>query len=74
MGTCIRCGDRLRADLARPYCGDCYSIWIQFENPEYPEKVCHLCAKPNPSTMRKPACRNCYEKFKDVMPFPAARW
>jgi phosphatidylserine/phosphatidylglycerophosphate/cardiolipin synthase-like enzyme len=33
-GYCIRCQNRIDFDPNRPYCGDCYSIWIQFEKKE----------------------------------------
>ncbi|MCI0559210.1 MAG: phospholipase D family protein [Nitrososphaera sp.] len=70
-GVCIRCKADLKADPTHPYCKDCYGTWRQFENPEYEEKFCHLCGKPNKSTMRKPTCYDCYRAFKGIFTFSA---
>jgi hypothetical protein len=68
-GWCIRCKADLKADPTHPYCKDCYAKWKQYENADYEEKVCHLCAKPHKTTMRKPTCYDCYKQFKDVLSF-----
>jgi hypothetical protein len=59
-GYCIRCGDRIK--MGKPYCGDCYEKWAEFENHDYKERFCHTCGKDNASTMNKPLCRSCYKK------------
>ena len=64
MGYCIRCEARIPFNTDKPYCGDCYMIWSQFENPVYEENVCHSCGEFNSSTMAKPICYNCYKRVK----------
>lgn len=71
-GVCIRCRKELKADPTHPYCKDCYSIWKQYENPDYEEKFCHLCGKSNQSTIHKPTCYDCYRTFKSVLSFIGA--
>jgi hypothetical protein len=71
MGACIRCTAEIKADPTHPYCKDCYAKWKQFGNAEYEERVCHLCAKPHKTTMRKPTCYECYKQFNDVLAFTA---
>jgi len=70
-GSCIRCKVEIKADPSHPFCRDCYANWKRYENADYEEKVCHLCAKPHKTTMRKPVCFDCYKAFKDVFPFTA---
>jgi len=68
-GACIRCKAEIKADPTHPYCRDCYVKWKHFDNPDYEEKVCHLCIKPHKATMRKPVCFDCYKSFKDAFTF-----
>lgn len=63
-GYCIRCQTRIEYNPDRPYCGDCYSIWIQFENPDYQENVCHRCGEFEPTTMNKPLDYKCYTQWQ----------
>ena len=63
-GFCIRCGDSIAADAARPYCDRCYRSWNQYKNPEYEEKHCHICGEERKTTKKKPVCRTCYKKHK----------
>ncbi|HKO80657.1 MAG TPA: phospholipase D family protein [Chitinophagaceae bacterium] len=61
-GYCIRCETRIDYDPNKPYCGDCYMIWAQFQNPDYQENVCHRCGEYETTTMNKPQCYNCFSK------------
>lgn len=70
-GSCIRCKAEIKADPSHPFCRDCYGKWKHYENADYEEKVCHLCAKQHKTTMRKPVCFDCYKAFKDAFPFTA---
>ena len=63
-GYCIRCGKRIPYNIEKPYCRDCFSIWAQFENPEYEENVCHSCGEFEVTSMLKPLCYDCYKKFE----------
>ena len=63
-GTCIRCYDSIEFDLDKPMCYLCYISWDRFQNWDYPENHCHLCAKPARTTMGKPLCGSC---FNDLM-------
>jgi len=61
-GHCIRCGDDIPLNQERPLCDQHYRSWARYENPDYPEKVCHSCGKDNDSTYVKPFCRTCWRK------------
>ncbi len=60
-GHCIRCGTNLPLDPDRPLCENCYDIWSEWANPDYTEKVCHLCGCEERVTYAKPLCRRCYQ-------------
>lgn len=62
-GYCVRCYDEIKLNPKKPYCYDCFSVWEQYENPEYPEIYCHRCGEYNKSTMNKPLCYSCYKKI-----------
>lgn len=68
-GLCIRCRSEIKTDPLKPYCLDCYRAWKQLENPEFEERHCHTCGKPNKSTLLKPTCWECYRAYKDVLTF-----
>jgi hypothetical protein len=68
-GFCIRCKATIKLDPKHPLCKDCYTIWKQYENPNFEEKHCHTCGKANRSTLLKPTCYDCYRQYKDVLPF-----
>lgn len=57
---CIRCGDRLPFDQYRPLCDECYWVWSDYGNPNYPENYCHSCGKRTTTTKGKPLCASCY--------------
>jgi hypothetical protein len=59
-GYCIRCETRIKLDADRPYCGECYSIWANYSNPDYIETVCHQCGQFEKTTMAKPRCYSCF--------------
>ena len=63
-GHCIRCGTNIKMDPKHPYCLADYQIWKKFEDEDYLEKtgVCHICGKPNASSMGKPVCMVCSKK------------
>ena len=63
-GYCIRCETRIDYDPNRPYCGDCYLIWAQFENPDYQENVCHRCGQYEATSMNKPQDYKCYSEWQ----------
>lgn len=62
-GYCIRCEERIDLNPTKPYCGDCFSIWAQYENPEYVENVCHMCGEYADTTMIKPLDYDCYKQL-----------
>ena len=67
-GCCIRCGTRINMDPEHPYCLTDYQKWKKFEDETYVEKTgfCHMCCKPNASSMEKPVCIDCYKKNKKL--------
>ena len=62
-GYCIRCEKRIPFDTDKPFCWECFSIWSQFENPEYEENFCHSCGEYGTTSMVKPLCYNCFLEF-----------
>jgi phosphatidylserine/phosphatidylglycerophosphate/cardiolipin synthase-like enzyme len=60
-GYCIRCEDRIDLNPGRPYCNNCFSIWIQYENPDYVENVCHMCGEYADTSMNRPLDYDCYK-------------
>jgi hypothetical protein len=64
LGYCIRCETRIDYNPIRPYCGECFSIWVQFENPDYRESVCHRCGEYDDTSMNRPQDRECYNLWK----------
>lgn len=65
-GFCIRCKIPIKLDPSHPYCKKDYQQWNKFKDKNYKEKkgVCHVCGKPNDSSLKKPACFDCYNKNK----------
>jgi len=67
-GFCIRCGTRIKKDIGHPYCLTDFQKWKKYSDETYQEKsgVCHICGKPNNSSMEKPVCINCYKQNKSL--------
>lgn len=67
-GHCIRCNAEIKLDPKQPYCLTDYRKWKKFEDETYVEKIgfCHVCGKPNNSSMEKPGCIGCYKKNKKL--------
>lgn len=63
-GYCIRCENRIPYNPERPYCSDCFSVWVQYENPDYLENVCHRCGEYADTSMDYPQDRKCYNIWK----------
>jgi len=62
-GFCIRCRKRIDHNVKAPHCLDCYRDWQKYENPEYKERYCHSCGKPQERiTKAKPLCMPCFRK------------
>ncbi|NLA25049.1 MAG: hypothetical protein GX879_08800 [Bacteroidales bacterium] len=60
IGHCIRCENYIDYNPTKPYCSECFFIWVQYENPDYQENVCHKCGEYEITSMSKPLCYNCY--------------
>lgn len=63
-GSCIRCGRPVTLDPGRPLCDECYNVWAQWEDGDYPEKVCHFCGRPSNVSYGKPLCGECYRSLR----------
>lgn len=46
-GYCIRTGKKIPFDLKMPLSKSAYQSWLNFENPDYPEKYCHFSGEPS---------------------------
>ncbi len=63
QGYCIHCRTQIAFDSYRPLCYECYQIWIQLGNMDYPENFCHKCGKKPFSEQldyAHPLCNSCY--------------
>jgi len=69
---CIRCNTEIKLNPLVPYCKKCYSSYKKYENPDYKEKYCHICAKDNASTLLKPTCYSCHKANKSKLEFPVS--
>lgn len=68
-GFCIRCKTKIILNPLFPYCSECFSSWKKYKNAEYEEKYCHICSKPNKSSMIKPSCYDCYTIHRGKLEF-----
>ena len=59
-GFCIRCQKTISFNPEKPLCTSCYKVWVEYGDPDYPEKYCHVCEKKVKSSLRKPLCWECY--------------
>jgi hypothetical protein len=59
-GVCIRCKMSIPLNPWRPMCGPCYDVWSAYQNPDYSEQWCHLCGRPEETSINRPLCRTCY--------------
>ena len=62
-GYCIRCLRPITLNPEKPYCPDCYEVWVKWEDPNYEENFCHICGENATASMAKPLCRLCYDKY-----------
>ena len=62
-GYCIRCTKRIPLDPTRPYCNECFTVWVQWSNPEFQENNCHICGEYCQSTMSKSLCYKCFQNY-----------
>ncbi len=60
-GYCIRGGEKIPFDPARPFCLEHYKSWEKYGDKEYMEKYCHLCGKHHRTTFNKPLCISCFK-------------
>jgi phosphatidylserine/phosphatidylglycerophosphate/cardiolipin synthase-like enzyme len=61
-GHCIRCSEPIDHDPSRPYCRDCFKIWVRYEDEDYEEDYCHTCGKENQTSMNRPQCKPCWRR------------
>jgi hypothetical protein len=54
-----------RAQRGAPLCGECYGVWAQYGDPDYPERACHACGRAWETSVRKPLCYNCYQRWTE---------
>jgi len=71
-GYCIRCHAEVKLNPMVPYCRDCFKLWKseKHKNNDGVENYCHICGKPNGSSLNKPSCYDCFKAKKDELEFP----
>ncbi len=66
-GFCIRCGKNIGMETEVYFCETCYERWKRYKNPQYQEKYCHVCGKPNQTSAYRPVCKDCFPSSSDVI-------
>jgi hypothetical protein len=61
-GFCIRCAGQVTLNPTAPLCRECWTVWVVFENEEYPEKFCHECGRRADTSKVRPRCERCFRK------------
>jgi phosphatidylserine/phosphatidylglycerophosphate/cardiolipin synthase-like enzyme len=69
QGFCIGCRATLPMDPTHPYCRACYTAWKATKDDKREEKHCHVCGGANKSSLARPACYECYRKYKGKLAF-----
>lgn len=59
-GYCVRCRRGVLLDPEQPFCVDCYRVWTEYGNADYPERWCHACGGEHATSMARPRCRACW--------------
>lgn len=62
-GFCIRTGINIPFNTAKPLCYEAFQSWSQYQNPDYQEKYCHGCRKDWRTSVRRPLCPECINKY-----------
>lgn len=68
-GFCIACRITLPMDPTHPYCRECYAGRKAKKDDKREEKHCHVCGAANKSSLARPACYECYRKYKGKLAF-----
>jgi hypothetical protein len=63
-GHCIRCRKSIPRDKERPFCLECFTIWVGWENWDFEEKFCHECGSVADTSRRYPLCSDCLRSSK----------
>ena len=71
-GFCIRCKASIALNPARPYCKRHFRSWNIDKNKKHEESYCHISGEEHKTTMSKPACWKCYQKYSSVLEFPTS--
>ena len=61
-GYCIRCKKTIGCNPDAPLCPEDFRIWMNYENPNFTEKYCHICGKEGPASMAQPVCSACAQE------------
>ncbi len=67
QGFCIRCGKKIDIKSDTYYCDNCFTRWKQYNNPNYQEKYCHICGKPNQTSAYRPVCKDCFPGSSEII-------
>ena len=62
-GFCIRCTEEIPYNPEYPLCRKDFRTWNKYQDPNYPERYCHLCGHERANiSFTKPLCRSCHRK------------
>ncbi|MDE5421533.1 phospholipase D family protein [Ancylomarina sp. DW003] len=64
QGHCIRCNKKIKLDIDKPLCWECFKVWDQYGDKFHPEKFCISCGKEKDVYFSKPACYKCFSELK----------
>ena len=66
QGFCVRDRKEIPFDQKRPYCAECYRKLPRFKKKDYKEKYCHACGEEHATSMAKPVCSSCCQKYRSA--------
>jgi hypothetical protein len=62
-GYCIRGGEKIPYNVARPLCSQHFDVWKEHKDPDYKEHYCHRCGERHRTSYNRPLCPSCSEKI-----------
>ena len=68
VGYCIRTGNKIPFNLAKPMSYEAFTIWNQFGDPNYEENFCHFSGEPSygETCYSKPILGKNWKKAKEM--------
>lgn len=71
MGYCIRTGDKIPFNVAKPYSEKAFNSWVKWKNEKYAEKYCHFSGESSngETCFASPVLRKNWKEAKRIFKF-----